>query len=70
MLGVAVISAVEQMIPVWLITSLGNVRPSDQILGIFICSEKQKIFNYKKPLILALSFPSLHVFEFLNLVET
>lgn len=44
----AVISAVEQMILVWQITSLGNARPYDPILGIFVCSENQKIFNYKK----------------------
>lgn len=43
-----VISAVEQIIPAWQITSLDNVRPCDQILGIFVRSENQKIFNYQK----------------------
>lgn len=43
-----VISAVEQMILVWRITSLGNARLYDPILEIFICSENQKIYNYKK----------------------
>lgn len=37
-----VISAVEQIIPAWQITSLVNVRPYDQILGIFVCPENQK----------------------------
>lgn len=40
-----VISAVKQIIPAWQITSLDNVRPYYQILGVFVCSENQKIFN-------------------------
>jgi len=43
-----VISAIEEVIPLWEITDLGNRRPYDQILRIFICSEKQKMFSDRK----------------------